>query len=123
MISKILPVNLGQKEIETYALQLAEVCAKRSEVEADRKKAAGEFNQKIKAHTESIENLVSAIQEGFEERDVECDWRRNNEKGFMELVRMDTREVVETREMTEQELNQDIFEKGENEDDSDNPKK
>jgi len=85
------------------------VSGKHLEIEGERKQSIGAFNQKIKAAKEEMQNTVKAILDGYEDREVECDWRRNNEKGVMEQIRMDTKEVVGSREMTAEELNRDIF--------------
>ena len=115
-VFKLLPVSLDKAEVESRALKLAETCAKRTEVEGARKKAMGDFNQKIKAANEEIERLVESIQNGFQEEDVECDFRKNTESGMMETVRLDTMEVIDTRPLEGNELNENMFD-GEGEED------
>lgn len=105
---RLLPVSLNKKEIESYALKLAEVCAHRTQVEDERKKAMGDFNQQIKADNETIKNLVEAIQNGYEEKDIECDYKKNPEAGTMETIRLDTREVIDTRPLEANELNEEM---------------
>lgn len=113
---RLLPVSLNEDETKNYALKLADICAKRKAVEEERKKAAGEFNQKIKATNETIQDLVDAIQNGFEEKEVECDERKNLENNTMETIRLDNNEIIDTRELTADEMNVDLFD-----DDGENP--
>lgn len=110
--NRLLKVKLTDEEKEEYLKKLSAACVSLTKHETERKDFAGKINQKIKADREDMDCISEAVESGFEERDVECDQRKNNESGCMETIRLDTGEVIKSRDLTSHELNGDLFEDG-----------
>ena len=104
-----LPCKLTKLELESASKDLVEEIHNRDVVEEERKVTATEFKDKLKAHDLEVSRLAKLIRAEEEVRPVDVDVRRNNEKGIMEFIRTDTGEVVDTREMTDEEQNTDLF--------------
>lgn len=56
-----------------------------------------------------IVRLHHAIENKFEYRDIDCWERPRYSQGLMEIVRSDTREIIKTRKMTEDEMQDSLF--------------
>ena len=108
-----LKVQLHSDEIAQRLKLLGDASSGLLAAEIERKAVAGEFNQAIKAFKQEIKNICSARDSGYEERDVECDIRKNVKKKTMELIRLDDNSVVESRPMEGNEFNADLFDEPE----------
>lgn len=108
-----LKVELHSEEVAERLKLLGDASSGLLAAEIERKKVAGEFNQQIKAFKQEIKNICSARDSGYEDRDVECDIRKNTKKKTMELVRLDDNTVVESRPMEGNEFNADLFDEPE----------
>lgn len=107
--SRKLPVDLSTMEVRERSLELSSKIAEARALEARRKAAASEFkasDQEIRAR---IDELAESVKSGRESRQVECRWSRNESLGRMELARMDTGEVIESRALTPEERQIKMF--------------
>jgi hypothetical protein len=90
--SRHLPVVLTPHEVEEYGKELATVIISKGKLEAER----SVLNRKIKPLVERLEDLAPIVDSGIEGRDVECRWYYDWASGERFLIRLDTRELVET---------------------------
>ena len=100
--SRRLMVNLSAHEIEEYGKELATVIIDKGKLEAER----AVLNKKIKPMVERLEELAPIVDQGREERDVECRWYYDYPNGERFLVRTDTMELVESDVIPEWERQQ-----------------
>lgn len=108
--SKKLPVKLDDDELLERGKQLVDNMRKTAVAESEREAE----NKKRKGDIELLEGitarLAGVIQNGSEDRDVDCEIRKDFEHGVVTVVRLDTGEVVETRPMDAQERQEEMFE-------------
>lgn len=107
--TKKLPVRLSDDEVIERGKQLVENIRKTGKAESEREAE----NKKRKAEIEALElitsKLVDIVEKGEEDRDVECELKKDFERGVVTVVRLDTGEVVETRPMTPDERQEEMF--------------
>ena len=99
-IIRVLPVELTREERHERSMELAEKIAEARQLESQKKERAAIF----KSHEEKLKTrcdlLSEAIKSGREGREVECLWSRNDTYQRMELARLDTGEIIESRPLT-----------------------
>jgi hypothetical protein len=111
METRKLPVKLTEDEITQRGRGMAKFESDRSALEESKKATADEFKAKINLCSESMGRLSRSINTGHEDRDVECEWIKNFARKVADLVRNDTGEVVETRPLDADELQEKLFPK------------
>lgn len=104
MISKPFEINLTcnleEPEILALGKDLGNQIAALNDLEAEKTSVVKEYNMRLTAHETIINRLARIQQTGQDERPVNCEWHYHlPEKGWMTMIRLDTNEVVETREM------------------------
>jgi len=107
---RLLEVPLNPEQVASYGNELSQACIKYGEVNAERKKINSEYNDKLKELQKTIDTLSANIQNGFEEKDVECDERLNKKDQKVEIIRLDSMAVVETRDIESEDLQEDLLE-------------
>jgi len=109
--TKRLPVKLSDDELLERGKQLVESMRKtavaEAEREADNKKRKGD----IALMEEVTSRLASIIRDGQEDREVECELRKDFEHSSVTTVRTDTGEIVDTRVMDNEERQEQMFER------------
>jgi hypothetical protein len=111
METRKLPVKLTEDEITQRGRGMAKFESDRIKLMESKKAAAADFKAKIDLCGESLSKLSRAIETGEEDRDVECEWNKDFVRKVADLVRMDTGEVVETRPLDADELQEKLFPK------------
>lgn len=109
METRRLPVELTNAEKLLRGEQLARLHAEADDVEATRKAQQTSAKGKLEALEAQARDLANVIRTGREYRDIEVRERRNDTALAMELYRLDTGEVVETRPLRPDELQTTIF--------------
>lgn len=106
-ITRSLPVILTQDEFDARAAHLAssivELDSVDSEIEAvkeARKSQLAGLAEKRERQMKEVRRLTRIVEKRAEDRDVECEQRIDLERKLIEIVRLDTGEVVDTRGMT-----------------------
>lgn len=110
MITKVtrsLMVSLTEAEIRSCATELARVTASQAELEDEKKAVTSGFKQKIDRCVADCRALAQKVTTKRELRDIDCEWSPTP-AGKMELTRMDTGEVIDTRKMTEEERQESL---------------
>lgn len=111
-----LPVELTKEEIFARGKELARTkdahtaaSAKLEQAKLAAKSAKEQINSEIKEAEEEMRRLARAIRSGREDRDVEILDKPDFKKGVMNIVRLDTGELVRTRGLTEAERQRSLF--------------
>lgn len=100
--SRHLRHEFDQDEKIENAKQLAEALSESDRIDADLERVKADF----KARTSTVEAKIGALRDkvtsGYEMRETKCEWRFDNPKrGKKTLYRLDTKEAVETVDMSE----------------------
>lgn len=103
-----LPIKLNQAQIAGRARVLAKMALRAIGVEGEIEEARDEARTRIKALKEDltgirteVRDLARAIRRGEEPGEVKVEARVAEDNSKVDVVRMDTGEVVETRALTE----------------------
>ena len=100
MTVRELPVELTDEEIMGKAKELAKLQQDKQAQEEQAKSAAATFKDRIASAVARISILSRDISNGYEYRDVDCQWRYDWKAGKKELTRLDTMSTVRTEEIT-----------------------
>ena len=103
-IVRALPCVLQPSEVDDLARQNAATVSEYTLVEVHKKDVTAKLTGQMKRLREEMDRLAECVTTGFQKRPVDCYWRFHRSRGQAELVRTDTMEIVESREMTEKEL-------------------
>ena len=98
--TKDLPAKLTPEEIENRSRQLARQIETIAEVEEEKAKNARQFGEKLKGMRLLAMTLAHAVSSGEEARPVLCSERADYRRFTIETYRHDTSEVVESKAMT-----------------------
>lgn len=109
METRNLPVELTKDEIRLRGEELARKHAEWDEVESARKAADKEAKGKLERIEAESKELANNIRTGREYRDIEVREVKNTDTLTMDLVRVDTGEVVESRPLRADELQVGLF--------------
>lgn len=102
-IVRTLPVKLTTKELLAAGRDQADSHEKLRDTEGQMKAAADEYKVKIKAITGTIVRLANLIRAGYEHREVKCEQVYDFEAGRVQIMRLDTAEIVEDRPLRQDE--------------------
>lgn len=94
-----LPVKLTEHEIDQRATEMAKQVTQAASIEAAKKTAVADFNEKIKACEGMVATLAGVINDRTEERMVDCMEVHDFRMGKVTIWRKDTMEVVDERAM------------------------
>lgn len=103
-----LPVQLTDEELLDRSTALVDNIQKTAALEEEKKSVDADFKGKIKARAEVSRKLTEIISNRTEDREVECEVKKDFERGTVTTVRMDTGEVVETRPITADERQEEL---------------
>ena len=95
-ISRNLMVELSEDEKKKYGRNLANLLYDKGQIEAEKKAAMDGFKEKLSSLEVDAGKLASAIRDGAEHRDVECEWVFHWDSLTKTLTRTDTGEIIET---------------------------
>ena len=103
-----LQCSLTRDERLIYAGDLAKAEQDKISVEERLKELKDEFKLKLSQIEVEIGKKSRAINNGYEYRDIKCEWSHDWEKGKKTLFRLDTNEIVETDDISEYEKQQEM---------------
>lgn len=98
---RTVSVDLTPEEVRERSLELSQKVGEARRLKADKTASAANFKQRDTELAKRIDALSDAVQSCKEKRGLECTWHRNDVALRMELVRPDTKEVIESRPMTQ----------------------
>jgi len=109
-IKEHLKCSFTEQEIKEKAIQLAQECRAKEEVEAEKKQVMQDFNAKLAAHGAKISLLSNQINNGYEYRYVDCDIIYDSPTvGKKHIVRNDIFDTVRIEDMTADEMQGELF--------------
>jgi hypothetical protein len=108
MITRKLPVKLTREEIHHRGKRLAVLEAEITDLEFEKKEAAGNFKSLIEGRKTEVGRRTREINEEQEYRQVEIIEQKDWDTREVLTIRKDTGEVVEARPMTPEERQRPI---------------
>lgn len=93
------------------AMQLAEAYTTLESLAIEKKTAMTEFKQRKEKTEEQVHVLSLKVKSGFELRNIKCELQLNYTKLRATVIRLDTHEIVEERDMTLEEKQMKLQEK------------
>jgi hypothetical protein len=91
---KYLQCTLTEEELKKYSQNLARVAQEKNEIEGRKKQAMSDFNAQIASKEADITTFATKVNNGWEYRDVECEWLYDWDAGTKTLYRKDTDECL-----------------------------
>jgi len=107
-VTKELPVQLTQEELMEKAKELAKLQQDKASAEEQAKSAAATFKDRIASAQSSISMLSRDICNGYEYREVKCQYEFDWSAGKKRLVRTDTGETIKTEPITQNDRQGDL---------------
>lgn len=104
-----LPVRLKDSELLEFGKRLAQTSTDIHNEEERQSQVKAELKAKLGSFETERTRLAGIVASGRENRDVSCDMVFDYSRLIVEVVRLDTKEVVETRRMTEAEQQRNLF--------------
>ncbi|MFA6605102.1 MAG: hypothetical protein WCS88_03850 [Patescibacteria group bacterium] len=104
-IYRTLPVPLTAEEIKQHSEELVAELGNVDRLTDEKKSIASSIGERVKEAQAKVTRLAYEIRTKSARRPVECEWRFEYGRGVASLHRADTGEIVETRPMTEGEMN------------------
>ena len=108
-ITKECLVPLTDAEIRKMCQELARLVGSLGELEEARRETARSYADEIKDIREEMKALAESIRDGHARREVLCDEVPDYAAGLMRIVRTDNGDVVATRGLTPEEMQQSLF--------------
>ncbi len=108
-IDRMLPVRLSRPELDERSRALASSVDKLADLERRKKVATAAFKLDLDEVLEQQRQLAQAVRDEAEDRLVKCKWVQVFEQRLVQLVRLDTGEIVESRAMSVEELQEEMF--------------
>jgi hypothetical protein len=103
---------LDDEELARKATEMADLIIQHASDKKTAEDESKERREELKALAERVALLAREVKEGKQIHQVDCYWRPNYVDKTMDLVREDTGEVTESRDMTEDEKTGDLFAHG-----------
>ena len=103
-----LPVVLTGEERAQRALRLASLHREKDDLEKTRRDHANTINEKLKEVDAEMRALVPVVETGREHRTIKIEHRKNFENRKIETFRLDTNEVIDSRQLAIDEMQDDL---------------
>lgn len=103
-----LPVTLSDTERKQRAERLAECIQKKAAISADRKTATSLAYRATQEVDAEIQVLSEVVSKGQETREVEVEERKDLGRRVLEVFRTDTKELVDSRQLSIEETQDDL---------------
>jgi hypothetical protein len=110
ILTKQLHVRLTEEEVKAKGEELARTVAEKSKLDHEKKKIVGDYNGQIKTLENKIFTLATVVETGKELRDVPVKKELDAKRNICRIIRTDTFELVETRPMTPEERQTELWE-------------
>lgn len=107
-ITRPLPVNLTPDEIQKFASEIAQRVYEKASLELKKKSIMSQMKSELDGLDSRMNVLSSLIKDGYEYREVPCEIRMSWDNGIKQIIRSDTGETIETKEIPERERQQHL---------------
>lgn len=108
VFQKELPVELSDIELLERGEEHAKAKLEHERLLRERTEVTGKLNGKIREVNLTCSKLAKVVNDGTEDRLVDVQWQEDRPHQIKRLVRLDTKEVIEERAMTSDELQEDL---------------
>ncbi len=108
IITKTLSVKLTDQELLEFSKKLATFNQDLMEAELQKKEVVADYSAKIKSLQASIGSTSRVIANEEEFRKIECQWFYPKGKKIKNLKRLDTNEIVEIKNITQEDRQGDL---------------
>jgi hypothetical protein len=99
-VRRHLETRVGEAFLNALRGELEALCRKKRDVEDEKDAATKAFNARIKAHEQSIDDILQQLQVKTQFAYVDCEWRILNDENARGLFRLDTGDCIERRPLT-----------------------
>lgn len=103
-----LPCTLDSQELVLKSRALAELLCDQSTIELEKKEANADFKSRLDAIDTKLSALALEVRTGKEYREVPCTEHADYADGRVEIIRMDTGQVVRMRPLEPHERQQGL---------------
>lgn len=103
MLRRSVEVPLSDDDMVKLAQQAADVANSLAEAVAHKKETMAELNGAIKERKARVDEILEDIRRGTRTEEHEFDWRIDPDTGKAQLIDLQTSEVVEERDATDDE--------------------
>lgn len=103
IVIRNLSCQLTQEELEEKSEVLTGALMKIEELKEDLKLYSGGIKEKIKNHSATVAKLTKVVHDRFEQRDIDCEAEFDYKANRVTVMRLDTHEVFEDRDLAETE--------------------
>ncbi len=103
-VHRDLPVELSDEDKAKLGVDMASTETQIEQLKEDAK----ELNTKKRALQGHLNKVAHEIEDGAQERNVECHWVEDLPHGVKNLVRQDTMETVDTATLTHADLQEEL---------------
>ncbi len=110
-VEEILPVWLTDAEKQAYGEEMAVALVEISRQEEELVFLKKHYKEGIEPLEDRVRELAARINDGHEERRVNCEIVKDFEAGTVTVWRLDTMEVVRQRDMTLEEKQRSLLQK------------
>ena len=100
----------SQEEKRDLAASLADLTLEVESLEEQKKTTATQFKNQIDKITAELKGAAQGIRSGYEMRYVDCEVTNNFAEKRVDFFRVDTGELIRTRDMRPEELQGNLFE-------------
>lgn len=108
-VNRSIQCSYTPEEKAEIAKSMAASQADMEAAESEKKVSDAAYNERIKKHSADISNLAKKYNKGYEMKELSCDIRYDDPAtGQKTFYRMDTKEAVETLEMSWEEKQEEL---------------
>lgn len=108
--TKEIPFDLTDDEVREYSEQMARGVQDLEAMKEGKRAENKRRGDEIKTLQEDVNGLAGKVDSGVEMREVECEWVKCFANGTMQMTRLDTSEIIDTRPMDDNEKQRDLEE-------------
>lgn len=107
-----LPTKIGASRLDELAKEQAELQLAVDKKKAIKKASVAEINAALKVDQQRLSEIAQSIHDGTELVEIEVVERKRYQEKLVEYVRTDTNEVIESREMDADDLQEQMAYEG-----------
>ena len=100
LVIRNLKCEFTVDEMKKFALEMAQAIHVRDSATDDLKAVKSQYDSKIKGAEAAMKEAGTKLRTGYEYRNVECELEEDHIKGTIQIVRLDTGEIVDIVKMS-----------------------
>ena len=109
MNTRSLAVKLTQEEIKIKGEELAKSIDEHTKLEEEKKQVTSDLTKRLKQSSVEVRRTAKIVETGTEFRDVPIRKDFDPKKNLCHIYREDTNDLVESRSMTAEEYQKELF--------------